>query len=336
MNITLRRRIYIPQCIMMFNKRDHETSVISTALDASLTPLIILANSLQILGMIKTKRNKFTTSQILFFILCLSDLSLGMIQLPLLVYFTWKPDPLTCLEIQVRAFWLVFPMALSGLNIFMISVDRFLLLGFNKFYDKIKTNRNLVVVIIFELIISGVWALLYTLISGGIKIKPLAYYFIALSIYEIVVLSSAVVLNIKLVRNIEIKRRTSSIRRKRDTNLTKTIAIIVVTLVIAYTPTIVCANVAAYIFLYSKDLKLMLDIADVLTWSLIAMQVNAILNSTIYLLRNTAIKRYYKCLFKGTTTGRQFHEHGSSTRSTATIRENIHAVDSNSVKQLRT
>ena len=49
---------------------------------ASLIPLIVSANLLSIFGIIKTKRNKFTSSQILFLTLFVSDLAIGVVQLP--------------------------------------------------------------------------------------------------------------------------------------------------------------------------------------------------------------------------------------------------------------
>ena len=50
-----------------------------TAIHAYLIPLIISANFLSIFGIIKTKRKAFTSSQILFLTLFLSDLSYGAV-----------------------------------------------------------------------------------------------------------------------------------------------------------------------------------------------------------------------------------------------------------------
>ena len=60
--------------------------LIFTIIYSVLIPLIIGANILSISEIIQTKRNKFTKSQILFIILCLSDLSFGIIQLPYQIY----------------------------------------------------------------------------------------------------------------------------------------------------------------------------------------------------------------------------------------------------------
>ena len=53
---------------------------------AGLIPLIVSVNLLLIFGIIKTKRNKFTSSQILFLALFMSDLTFGVAQLPIQIY----------------------------------------------------------------------------------------------------------------------------------------------------------------------------------------------------------------------------------------------------------
>ena len=70
---------------------------------ASIIPLIIGANLLLIIGIIKTKRDKFTSSQILFLTLFLSDLTVAVVQLPMLLYIGWKESS-TCLEFQIGFF----------------------------------------------------------------------------------------------------------------------------------------------------------------------------------------------------------------------------------------
>ena len=59
---------------------------------AILIPLIITTNV--IFGIIKLKRNKFTSSQILFLTLFSSDLTFGVVQLPTQIYILWKPTNL--------------------------------------------------------------------------------------------------------------------------------------------------------------------------------------------------------------------------------------------------
>lgn len=269
-----------------------------TIIYASLMPLIIATNLLLIIGIIKTKRKKFTTSQILFIILSMSDLSLGTIQLPLQIYLLTRAEKITCLQTQIRAFWNGFPISLSGFTILLISIDRYISVVKTKHYRKIITNKTLILAIALEASVAALWSIWYTIISKERDVKRSAVFFISLSIYEGIILSIGILLNLGLMRNVQFKLRNTSIRQKTDARLTVTIRMIAITLVISYLPSIVCFNVAAYTYLFSKDLKLIHDVSIVLIWSLVPAQLNAALNAMIYLLRNRDIKKYFKSFYK--------------------------------------
>ena len=64
-----------------------------------LIPMIICANVLLIIGIVKTKRIRFLPLEVLFILLFLSDLTFGIVQLPLQIYLIWKKTELTQLEI---------------------------------------------------------------------------------------------------------------------------------------------------------------------------------------------------------------------------------------------
>ena len=92
---------------------------------ASIIPLIIGANLLLIIGIIKTKRDKFTSSQILFLTLFLSDLTVAVVQLPMLLYIGWNENS-TCLELQIGFIVYVFPICMSLTILAAISLDRYI------------------------------------------------------------------------------------------------------------------------------------------------------------------------------------------------------------------
>ena len=68
MNSTNQQLLYkFPTCEAVFCKKDlHVRTTLLTVMYASLMPLIIVINSLLISGILKTKLNRFTPSQILF------------------------------------------------------------------------------------------------------------------------------------------------------------------------------------------------------------------------------------------------------------------------------
>ena len=99
------------KCFSFFLSQEKNAECISvTAIYSCLIPFIIFANLLSIIGIIKTKRNKFTSSQILFSALFFNAMTLGAVQLPLEIYLLWKPVNVSCLEIDLSEFLVAFPI----------------------------------------------------------------------------------------------------------------------------------------------------------------------------------------------------------------------------------
>ena len=99
---------------MLFLPKDPNVKALLTVLYSCLIPIIICANLLLIIGIIKTKRNKFTSSQILFSTLFLSDLTFDVVQLPVKIYLYLKSGAATCFEVQLNTFSMTFPIIMSG------------------------------------------------------------------------------------------------------------------------------------------------------------------------------------------------------------------------------
>ena len=287
-----------PECITTFgDDLSSTTNIFLTSFDAIVIPLIIIANLLSMIGIIKTKRIKYLPSQILFILLFLSDLTFGIVQIPLQIYLLWKKGEPTCLEIQIRAFSIIFPLCVSGTNLFIISVDRYIYVGHDSFYKRIVSNKILAVAIFLILAVSFTWAIMDIVLANTLDIKILSQYLVALSAYEGTILVLIVFFNISLLRNVKMKRRNASIKRKPDHRLTKTIIIIVAVMVITYLPSILTLNITGYALLYSADRNFTQNLSEALTWSMVPFQLNAALNSVVYITRNGRIKRYYKRLF---------------------------------------
>ena len=125
MNSTWLQCIHL-QKVLLVLQEDPNLLVPITILYSCLIPLIICATLLLIIGIIKIKRNKFTSCQILFLILFFSDLIIGVVQLAFLIYLLWKTSDVICFEAQLRAFSLSFPKIMSGTLLCAISIDRYI------------------------------------------------------------------------------------------------------------------------------------------------------------------------------------------------------------------
>lgn len=297
-----------PKCFISFSPAVISQPNIKafTIIYASLIPFVICSNLLQIIGIIKTKRNKFTSSQILFLILSASDLTLGTIQLPLQISLLQIVGRITCLQSQVRVFWLALPICLSGNIILLISTDRYLLIVKNTLYKYIVNNRNLIIAIVSAIILALIWAIWYAILSNTMNLSLAAVYFISLSLYELIVLLTALFLNVSIVHKVKEIFQRSSIKRRTDRNLTNTIVLITTTLIVTYSPSIICFSIAAYIFWASKDPHAIGNVSFALIWAMIPAQLNSVLNATIYISRNKTIKMYYqRLILKGTAEERE-------------------------------
>ena len=300
-NISQNNLTVLPnECMSLHGTRDgRATRLPFTIIYAILIPLIIGANIMAVTGIIKTKGNKFTVAQILFIILFISDLSFGAIQLPLKIYLIWNVTDPTCLVTQIIAFCLIFPICMSGATLCVISIDRYFYVTQARYYnEKTLTSKTLTLTTVLLVAISFTFGVLHAIYISKRDLPRLVRFYIALSIYEGIFLTLSVLFNIGLLRNVKLRTSTSFLPQAtfNTTLLTKTIALIVAAMVVTYIPLIITLSITAYIIFTdpNKAVKISLE----LQWSLIPSYFNAILNSVIYMSKNSSIKDFYNSLIK--------------------------------------
>ena len=281
-----------PRCPSIFRIKDTNVKNVMTVINASLIPLIISANFLSILGITKTKRNAFTSSQILFLTLFLSDLTYGAVQIPVEIYVSWKSHDPTCFEILVGKFFFIYPTCLSGTLLCVISVDRYIRVVHNRYHKRIVTNKLLSVTITLANLISFVWTPV-----GGLDIVKFENLYPVMSAYMGVVLVTGVAFNVALLKSVKQKTKNSSVQQALNSGLTKTVTLILATLVSSYLPLIITSAIFSCGLIYSEDRTFIRVSSRALFSTFILPQVNAVLNSVIYFTRSSRIKRYYYKLF---------------------------------------
>ena len=276
---------------------DTNVKTVVTVLHASLIPLIIGANLVLIFGITKTKRKKFTSSQILFLTLFSSDLTYGVVQIPLEIYVKWdkKKNP-SCFESIVGSFSIIYPLCMSGAILSAIGVDRYIRVVHNKYCKRIITKKSLTVTITLTILISIVWATVQ--VSESMDFE---HFFIAMSTYTGAVLAVGVVFNVALLKHVKQKTKKSSVPQAVNTSLTKTVTLILASLVVAYLPLMITLIIISFALIHHCTNKVFIrKVYDALVLTLIPPQVNAVLNSVIYFSRNSRLKRYfYKLLISG-------------------------------------
>ena len=282
---------------LFITKDENATKNRLTEIYASLIPLIVSVNLLSIFGIIKTKHNKFTSSQILFLALFMSDLTFGVVQLPIQIYFLQRSSVPTCFEFQLNAFTIAFPIFMSGTILLLISADRYIKVIHSEYHKRTITNKSLTIIIIVLICTSFILATLDTYIRTTLEIKTLAKLSIAMSAYTGISLTTGVGFNIALLKKVKEKTKNSSIPQVLDSSLTKTISIIMGVKVAAYLPLMIALNIAAYAFYNATDKHFILEAIRGLFLTLLPIQINAVLNSIIFFTRNSRIRRYYYKFF---------------------------------------
>ena len=294
-----------PRCFTLISrsKDSNMRNELSTVIYAILIPLIICTNMLVILGLIKAKRSKFVSSQILFLTLFMSDLTFGVVQLPTQIYILWKSGDPTCFEIKLGAFSMVFPMCMSGNILCLISVDRYINIVRRKYYKK-TSKKTLAIYIILVVLISFMWAAFEAHFKAKLDIKKTAKLYFALSAYAGTVMALVIGFNVALLKYVKRERKNSSIRANGnsfkqqaiESTLSKTIAIIVAVMIAAYLPIVIILTVAAFILINSTDPHFLKKNSNDFMWVLMPCQINVILNSVIFFTKNSSMRRYYKKL----------------------------------------
>ena len=284
------------RCFTYLRMEDESEQIALTVPYACITPFSIGANLLLIFGIIKTKRNKFNASQILFLTLFLSDLLVGVAASPMAIYLTWKPSNPTCFELALCSFSLLFPILMSGTTLCAISIERYFNVVHNRYHKMIVTSKLLTITIIIAIFISTTWALLASLFFKVSDIIGISTTAIIVSSYMAIIIVITAILNVCLLRNVKQRIKTSTFHQTLDAKLTKTIAIILATLVVLNLPPLINFAFNAY-FYYFPNPRLMYKIYRSRRWILILPQINAVANSVIYFTTNSQMKRYYHKLF---------------------------------------
>ena len=194
----------VRKCFTFCSMKDEslENLLLSTTY-GNIMPFIIGANFLLIFGIIRTKQNKFTPSQVLFLTLFSSYLAVGVVRLPMGPYLIWKPSYPTSFEIQLVKFSIVLPVCMSGTVLGTISIERYINVVYNKYHKNLVTNKLLAIAIFMVTLISTMWALINVLYHTDQEKTTVAKVYISTSIYAGTILAIAVILNMSLLGNIK-------------------------------------------------------------------------------------------------------------------------------------
>ena len=110
----------------------------------------------------------------------MSDLTVGVVQIPSKIYLSWKSSAPTCFEIQLNSLPMTFPICMSGTLLCVISIDCYINIVHNRYYKIIITKKSLTITSILVILIFFIWGTFEAQFAAESNTKKLAKTFIAL------------------------------------------------------------------------------------------------------------------------------------------------------------
>ena len=270
------------QCYTIFRSKDENVgNVILIAINASLIVLIIGANFFSVFGIIKIKRNKFTSSQTLLLTLSVNDLTVGVVQLPMTLYLRRKPSYPTCLETKIGLVLLSFATHMPAILLSAILMERHLSVVHNRSYKNIATKKVLTLTVILTTVISTVWSLFTALYDTDQDATKKAKLYFSGSAYPAILLGIDV-LNVSLLGNVKGRIKNSAVHQVLHSSLKKTKSIILAVLVFTYVPFPIVLGIAGYLFIGTSDKQLIRKTRGTIPWIIVPTQINAVVDSGIH------------------------------------------------------
>ena len=288
--------------VILENRPSNAEITVAIVVHIIITIITITGNSLLLAAFIKT-RSLHTPANMLLIALCISDLLVGFIVLPLFISVLPKRGwvvPYTLYYVYRYTFLLCD--GLSFLCLIFIALDRYLAVCFPFMYERLATCTRIICLVV---ITSVIWTM-YSIVSF-VHMKA---FLIGCAMVEFLVFVVIVFCYLKVYRVVSYQRkmifqmgntvardgRQDAIRRNHEFNRTHAISVILVCFSIYFVP--------SYCFLlyYLVNLGSSCGKADQIHhvgfWSTFLALANSAINPVIYCLLRTDIRRAIKMMFR--------------------------------------
>ena len=291
-------------CILMITVADHTNDTILTIIYSFISLFTVISNATLMVGLSKINQ-QLTRCDRMFILLSSCDIMVGLIQMPYQIYLIHQIGIVTCIQVGIKTMLSISLSMTSGLITFMITNDRFLLITRNEFHKRFLNSKSTVFIVIVMVMIALGWSAtgVYVSIVGEQFTKVV--YFLTYGCFCGILLLEAIVINILLCKHISKVSKCPVIQNCRSNagctrSVSKTILIISVVLVIAYSA-ISCS------FVFGSSRSLIKTTApeshhQFLIWIILPVNLNAGLNSVIFMWRKKKFRCYLKALFTKETT----------------------------------
>ena len=288
----------------MITVADHTNDIILTIIYSLISVFTVISNTTLMVGLSKINQ-QFTRCDRMFILLSSYDIMVGLIQMPYQIYLIHQIGVVTCIQVGIKTMLSISLSMTSGLITFVIINDRFLLITRNEFHKRFLNSKSTVFIVVVMVMIALGWAAIGVYVSIRDEQFAKVIFFLTYGCFCGILLIEAIVINILLCKHIYQVSNCSVIQNCRSNagyarSVSKTILIISVVLIIAYSP-IVCS----FVFGASRSLiktTVRQSHNQFLTWIVLPTNLNAGLNSAIFMWRKKKFRCYLKARFMKETT----------------------------------
>ena len=269
------------------------TDRVLTAIYIFILTLNFVANTIMMIGLWKTNR-RFTRPQKLYFCLCISDIIVGISNIPHNIISLTKQTKVPCWYVALESFLGFFPVTLSMLMMLSIVIDRYLLVTKPRFYTEYIKNQRIIITIAINSITAFTAAIPHALISYT-NHKQVGALVTACAICILILIIVITILNYFLITHVNKVARNASIKTRVQGKYASKVTVLVIVLsiimIMCYLPPTV-ASIIVGIYIYRAEVNIVLIYFN--AWTIPLMLFNTTINSVVYVGRTPAIKDYFK------------------------------------------
>ena len=234
---------------------------------------------------------KYSSTQILFIILSVSDIWTAMIVLPIQIYIANLEPEINCLTSLIQVFTAYHTPWNSGLIICAICLTRYITVTTKRMKEFLDGKRlALVVFLNFLLALALAFWQAFSFFQK-LPISLSLYYFLAGS-FALFLLTVIIFSNCRLIAFLRKTRRKSATAKSRyQVRVTKTVLIISITTLICYTPMIIAWMVSGHLYFHDVNNRISSQIFN--SWSQVLVYLNCGIGPTIYIISSGLVLRLW-------------------------------------------
>lgn len=286
------------ECTLLFQVSNKTSNIALTVVYTCIGIFIITTNTALLVVLPKVKK-EMTRFDRLFMLQSVVDLTVGIVLMPLEVYLINKGYPVTCLDSAIKTMVSAFTSVLSGLITFFIANDRYLLIKKNQVYDTYMTKRLIVGILTVIVSVAIFWALFALQVVRLGLAREKIWFTLTFGIFASFMLIEVNIVNILLFRHVKNAPKTLPQPNKRTSNqyridVSKTILIISVCLVVAYVPSIFGFVGGSIMVLLKDPTNFSSSGTKYIIYFILPTKLNSGINSLVFISRNNAFRDYVK------------------------------------------